>query len=159
MAETELPGLALAPGEDAVAAWARLPAGTRAAYVRFPRGDDLPLAALQRLARRGTVLADAGPRDAADAVDLAVAGATGVVAWLADGSDVAGIAEALGDGLLLGCTRLDLDEAARTARTLGVPLLVRGAEPPAGLHGYTLDTAPPVFALRRFGAWPDEAAA
>ncbi|HEX2066480.1 MAG TPA: hypothetical protein VHI93_06680, partial [Candidatus Thermoplasmatota archaeon] len=80
------------------------------------------------------------------------------VAGLADGGDVAGIAEALGDGLLLGCTPLDLEEAARAARALGVPLLVQGAEPPAGLRGYTLDPTAPVFALRRFGAWLDESA-
>ncbi|MEA3144414.1 MAG: hypothetical protein QOG31_1738 [Thermoplasmata archaeon] len=149
-----MPGLVVAPGEDPVRAWGRLPAGTKAAYVRFPRRGDLPLAALQRLARRGRILADAGPRDADDALDLAVAGAAGVVVWMADGGDVPAMAEAMGDGLLLACTPRELDAAAALGRELGVPLLLAGAEPPEGLHGYVMDAAQPPT-LTRFGAWPD----
>lgn len=151
-----MPGLVVAPGEDPVRAWGRLPAGTKAAYVRFPRRGDLPLAALQRLARRGRILADAGPRDADDALDLAVAGAAGVVVWVADGGDIPAMAEAMGDGLLLACTPRELDAAAALGRELGVPLLLAGVEPPEGLHGYVMDAGQPPT-LTRFGAWPDAA--
>ncbi|MCA1810752.1 MAG: hypothetical protein LC623_01925 [Halobacteriales archaeon] len=154
-AALEVVGLAVAPGEDPVRAWARLPAGTRAAYVRFPRRGDLPLAAVQRLARRGAVIVDAAPRDADDVLDLAVAGAAGVVAWLADGGDAVAMADAMGDGFLLGCTARDLDAAAALAREHGLPLLVANAEPPAGLHGYQADLGAQPVLLRRFGDWPD----
>jgi hypothetical protein len=148
-------GLVLGRGEDAVRAWGRLPAGTKAAYVRFPRESDLPLAAVQRLARRGRIVVDAAPRDAGDVLDLAVAGAAAVVAWLADGGDVAAMAEAMGDGLLVGCTAQDIGRASRLALDLGVPLLVAGAEPPQEGHGYLIDPLAQPLALRRFGAWPD----
>jgi hypothetical protein len=110
---------------------------------------------VQRLARRGRILVDAAPRDADDVLDLAVAGAAGIVVWLADGGDVRAMADAMGDGLLVGCTARELGAAAGIARELGVPLLVAGpAQPPEDLHGYVMDSAgPPV--LRRFGAWPD----
>jgi hypothetical protein len=160
-AETEVAALVLAPGEDAVRAWARLPAGTAAAYVRFPRGGDLPLAAVQRLARRGSILVDAAPRDAQDALDLAVAGAAGIVAWLSDGGDVRAMADTMGDALVVGCTARDLDAAAALARELGVPVLVAlPAELPEGVHGYVMEaeaTQPP--RVRRFGPWPEPHAA
>jgi hypothetical protein len=123
--------------------------------VRFPRRGDLPLAAVQRLARRGAVIVDAAPRDADDVLDLAVAGAAGVVAWLADGGDAVAMADAMGDGFLLGCTASDLDAAAALARDHGLPLLVANAEPPEGLHGYQADLGAQPVVLRRFGDWPD----
>lgn len=146
--------LAVAKGEDPVQAWARLPPGTRAAFVRFPRGGHLPLAAVQRLARRGAVIVDAMPGDADDVFDLAVAGASGVMVWLAEGGDLLSMADAAGDGFLLGCTATELDAAAALAREHGWPLLVSGAEPPEGLHGYRVDPGAQPLALRRFGEWP-----
>jgi hypothetical protein len=151
----ELRGLVLAPGEDPVRAWARLPAGTEAAYVRFPRGGDLPLAAVQRLARRGHVVVDAAPRDAGDVLDLAVAGASGVVAWLGDGGDLRAMADAMGEGFLVGCTAADVAEGAALAGELEVPLLLAGAEPPAGARGYRVELGESSVVLRRFGVWPE----
>ncbi|MCA1819086.1 MAG: hypothetical protein LC620_03380 [Halobacteriales archaeon] len=157
-----LPGLLLAPGDDALRQWAQaMPPGTAEAYVRFPRGGDLPLAAVQRLARRARILADARPQDADDVLDLAVAGAHGLVVWMHETPDAREMGDAMGDGFVLGCRPADLERARPIAKGLGCPVLVEGDAPASGegLHGYTLDLARVPLLLHRFGQWPAPPAA
>lgn len=138
-----------------MAAWTRrFPTAPKEAYVRFVRGGDVPLGAVQRLSRRAQLTVDAGPQDPEDILDLAVAGAHGIVVWMHEGGDVAAMADAMGEGLLLGTRLADLDQACRRARDLGVPLLVEGGPAPAGMHGYLLDLDARPLVLRRFGDWP-----
>jgi len=157
-APAEIPVLLLRPGEDALRAWAAsIPAGTPQVFVRFPRDGDLPLAVVQRMARRAAVIVDAAPKGPEDVLDLSVAGAFGLVAWLQDGGDVAEMGEAMGDGFLVGCRTMDLAKGLAIARELEAPILLEADVVPAmalDWHGYCLDLAGSPPLLRKFGTWP-----
>lgn len=159
----DLPGLRLAAGEDPLRAWSRrFPAAPKQAYVRFPRGQgDVPLGAVQRLARRAQVVVDAWPRDADDVLDLAVAGAHAVVAWVGTAVDVRAMAEAMSDDFLLGAQPATLSMARPIALELELPVLLETGPSPTpasplleGLHGYFLDLALDPLVLKSFGQWP-----
>jgi hypothetical protein len=138
----EIPGLWVPAGADGLALWNRhIPLGARMAFLRFERRSDLPLATVQRLARRAELLVDAHPDGPEDALDLAVAGAAGVVAWLhlAGPRAVEEMADALGEGFLLGCRQADLPQAQELAGRLDLPVLLEGdGHAPPLLRGYLL---------------------
>ncbi|MEK6986265.1 MAG: hypothetical protein AABX89_07775 [Candidatus Thermoplasmatota archaeon] len=107
-----IPLLAATDAEQAVAAWRAL--GSPKQVVLVAGGDD-SVEMLQRLGRRTSVWLEATPADDEEALDLAVAGASHILArWPRDRAWVLQQGAELGELLVVACDEAD-EETVRAA--------------------------------------------